>query len=74
MPLFHVPRQPLCTDDRCQHCGEDAPETLQHIFWECPAWSEQRMRHLPPSLADKMRDEPVITREHGILPMLPRCM
>ena len=38
-------RAGIWDSDVCPFCGCCEPETLEHMFWRCPAWREERFKH-----------------------------
>ncbi|CAE8637059.1 unnamed protein product [Polarella glacialis] len=39
-------RAGLVQCDVCQFCSSGQPESLEHLFWQCPAWREERPKHM----------------------------
>ena len=48
------------TDPICPWCDQNKPETIDHLFWSCPAW-----QHLRATVASEF---------DVVLPILPPCM
>ena len=38
-------RAGLVQCDVCPFCNHGVPETPEHMFWQCPAWREERFKH-----------------------------
>ncbi len=38
-------RAKLVEHDVCPFCALGVPETPDHMYWECPAWREERFKH-----------------------------
>ena len=53
----------------CPHCEDGARETVEHIWWECRAWSCVRNRHLGKYGEAELKELPACTRQCGIKPL-----
>jgi ribonuclease HI len=59
-------RAGITSSNICPFCTCGMPETLDHMYWECPAWREERFKHSLATTAFK-KDWPSCFRCCGIL-------
>ena len=55
-----------CASPTCIHCDSDVIESVEHLFWQCPAWDQSRARFLQ-NFGNHLVSAPNCTRCCGIL-------
>ena len=56
-----------CASPNCVHCGRDVIESVEHLFWHCPAWDQLRASFLH-NFGNHLANAPSCTKCCGILP------
>ena len=56
---------------KCPHCRKGEDETVEHIFWRCSAWKEQRKTCQEKYGEEELEKLPTITRICGIKTATP---
>eukprot|EP00660_Eupelagonema_oceanica_P000582 gene582-8237_t len=65
---FHAEKAKTQSSARCPYCSTGEDETLDHLWWRCPAWNDIRGRHqLAVGLLHE--DWPPCLRRCGVMPV-----
>ena len=69
VPLPLTATQPEPGSDRlCRNCDTGSPETVTHLFWECPAHNDVRARERYAGLCEERLSWPPCLANWGIIP------